>query len=272
MTRRAEGRDGHTAARITLLAVLVLAACGRAGRDGSDSTGGSAAAMPAAGATTAALPTAGASAGATTDATVGAAPAGVSTADSIAGRRPSPLPQPGGSVAPMRGASGGSASRAPSTGRPAVRPASNAGGAAGAGGAEQGSDTLRGTIAVVGSTPMTEVTIRPRGERPVTLVGGRVEQLRRLSGADVWVVGTRTAEGTLDVSRFAVRSVDGVAATDGMLTSDAGQLYLVTPDGHRHLVISPPPALREQVGARVWISGELAGTVVQFGVIQPRRG
>lgn len=133
-----------------------------------------------------------------------------------------------------------------------------------------GSDTLRGIIAIVGTEHEKQVIIRPPGARAVTLTGPRALVVGRTSGADVWVAGTRGDRNSLEVTRFAVRTVDGIAAIDGTLADDGGRLVLVTPDGQRHSVANPPEALRRHVGARVWISGNLNQGPVSYGIIQER--
>jgi hypothetical protein len=64
--------------------------------------------------------------------------------------------------------------------------------------------------------------------------------------------------------------VDGIAAVDGTLASDGGQLVLVTPDGKRHTIAHAPDALRRLVGGRVWISGNLSQGLVAYGVIRDK--
>jgi len=95
------------------------------------------------------------------------------------------------------------------------------------------------------------------------------DALMRLAGVEVWVRGT-SQEGQLMVSQLSVRSVNGVPAVDGMLASDGDALMLVTADGARHRLVTPPSALRSHVGARVWIAGPLNREPTTFGVIQNR--
>ena len=114
------------------------------------------------------------------------------------------------------------------------------------------------------------VVIRPPGGRAVTLAGPQASLVGRTSGADVWVAGAPSEGGTFTVSEFAVRSVDGVAALDGTLTSEGNGLVLITADGKRHVVANPPDALRQHVGGRVWISGNLSQGPVAYGIIQEK--
>lgn len=131
-------------------------------------------------------------------------------------------------------------------------------------------DTARGIVAVVGTSNESRVVLRPaRGGRPVTLIGPMARNMGRLSGADVWAVGTGDEHGQLRVSRYVVRSVDGTAALDGTLIVRGERLYVVTRDGEQHLIENPPAALKDQVGARVWVTG--AKGAVVYGVIEERR-
>jgi hypothetical protein len=134
-----------------------------------------------------------------------------------------------------------------------------------------GSDTARGIVAVVGAVPITEVVLRPATGRPITLTGPLAREIGVASGADVWVRGRRVDSRTIDVASYAVRSVDGVTAITGTLAADGDRLVLVTDDGRRHLIARPPAPLRQHVGARVWITGDLATTINAYGVLRPRR-
>ena len=127
-------------------------------------------------------------------------------------------------------------------------------------------DTVRGTVAVVGSFPVTSVVVRPPGGRDVTITGPLAREIRRAAGAEVWISGTRTAEG-VEASRYAVRRVDGDAVADGTLALEGDRMVLVTPNG-RHPIARPPQALRDMVGARVWLVGPLDGTIASYGVLR----
>ncbi len=133
------------------------------------------------------------------------------------------------------------------------------------------SDTARGRVAVVGSTPITQVVLRPPTGQSITLTGPLANEIRLASGADVWVRGRRVNERTFDVSSYAVRTVDGVPAVTGTLTTDGDRLVLVDDGGRRHMVANPPASLRQQVGARVWISGDLSTGLNAYGILRRRQ-
>ena len=127
-------------------------------------------------------------------------------------------------------------------------------------------DTVRGIVAETGSVPITSIVVRPAGGRSVTILGSLAPEIGRAAGAEVWVSGHRTAEG-LHAMRYAVRSVDGEPAVDGVLASEDGGLVLVTTGGRRRIV-RPPQALRGMIGARVWLVGPIEGGITSYGVLR----
>ena len=131
-------------------------------------------------------------------------------------------------------------------------------------------DTVRGIAAVVGAVPVTSVVVRPEIGPPVTLTGALATEVGRASGADVWVRGRRVGDRTIEVTRYAVRSVDGVPAVTGTLVAEGERFLLATDDGRRHRIMQPPASLREHVGARIWISGNLGSSITAYGVLRPR--
>lgn len=130
-------------------------------------------------------------------------------------------------------------------------------------------DTLRGTIAVVGTDPTAVVSLRTTISDPLLfLAGDEIPALRRLHGIDTWIAGRRTGENTFHVLAFEVRAVDGLPAVDGILTAEPAGLSLLTADGQKLLVQQPPPALRELAGARIWVAGPLHLPPAAWGLIQ----
>ena len=127
-------------------------------------------------------------------------------------------------------------------------------------------DTVRGTVAVVGSFPVTSVVVRPAGGRDVTVTGPLASEIRRAAGADVWISGMRSAEG-IEASRYVVRTVDGDAVVDGTVALEGDRVVLVTAQGRR-TIARPPQALRQMAGARVWLVGPLDGTIASYGVLR----
>jgi hypothetical protein len=132
-------------------------------------------------------------------------------------------------------------------------------------------DSARGVAAVVGSIPVTRVIVRPASGRPITVTGPLAREIGVASGADVWVRGPRAADGSIEATSYSVRSVDGVPAITGTLAAEGDRLVLVSDDGRRHPLARPPAPLRQQVGARVWITGDPAGAIGSFGILRPNR-
>lgn len=186
------------------------------------------------------------------------APALSAASDSV-GPLP-PAPAAGSPAAPSAPQSPGATPATSAPRRPMTTPSSP--------GASQrpAADTVRGTIAVVGSFPVTSVVVRPAGGRDVTITGPLAREIRRAAGADVWISGTRTAEG-IEAGRYVVRAVDGDAVVDGTVALEGDRLVLVTPQGRRPIA-RPPEALRGMVGARVWLVGPLDGTIASYGVLR----
>lgn len=142
-------------------------------------------------------------------------------------------------------------------------------------------DTLRGTLAIVGSEPLTEVVLRPAaGGTEVVLQGDAVPELRRVAGLEVWVAGSDAGPAAASaavaapgarafrVERFEVRAADGVPAVDGILVVVDDVAYLRVAGGAEHRIAHLPAALRGKVGARIWLSGRLDGNIEAFGVIR----
>lgn len=131
-------------------------------------------------------------------------------------------------------------------------------------------DTARGVIAITGAEPITGVSLRtPDGV--VSLTGPAAETLRQASGVEVQVAGALEADGALRVESYRVRSVDGVAAADGILELDRDAAVLVTPDGGRIRFAPAPERLRALEGRRVWIAGPPDGEPRSWGLLEAER-
>lgn len=158
-----------------------------------------------------------------------------------------------------------------SLGAMACAPAPEGHGAAPADAARAAADTLRGTVQVVGSEPVTSVVLAPAGGGADVVLEGDRRVLDRLAGLEVMVRGERVAGGRLRVTRTEVRAANGIPAVDGVLARDAGRDVLVMRDGTRRVVARLPEALRDAVGSRVWLAGPLDGDIDSFGIVVERR-
>jgi hypothetical protein len=242
---------GCRARRAAVAAAMVLAACqSRSGQ--SDSRQDSTAAT-------------GAAAAADRDASVADADTGAAGAtDTTAPTRSAgePPPSAGQGSAPRSGQGAGTRDEKAGGESPRPTPRRTAATATTA-------DSVRGVVRVVGSSPFRQVVVSPSGgDAPVTLVGPDTATLRKAAGLEVVVRGSRT-DGELRVTSFAVRSADGQPAVDGVLVRDGDGLALETAAGRVRLG-NPPAALRDLVGARVWVAGPLDTGPNPFGVLKAK--
>jgi hypothetical protein len=128
------------------------------------------------------------------------------------------------------------------------------------------SDTIIGTIQIVGSDPFPRTVILPAYSGiSLRLVGPPA--LQHVNGLGVQIVGQRAGD-QFTVKSFTVVSANGQPATDGRLLKDGDTLYIVTEDGVRHALVSPSPNLRSRVGQRVWVSGPLDREPIAYGFIE----
>jgi hypothetical protein len=134
-----------------------------------------------------------------------------------------------------------------------------------------GADTVRGIVSVVGTDRFHQVTVaRPGGGKHIGVTGPLAALVGHVAGADVWVAGTMTGTA-IEATRFIVRTVDGASAIDGTLKTEGAILYIITADGSRKRIVTPPPPLVGREGARVWITGDPARAVEAYGFIDPPR-
>ena len=131
-------------------------------------------------------------------------------------------------------------------------------------------DTIRGIISLVGADPRVWVRMVTLSRGTMQFTGPHERALAGLSGAEVWVAGkvveTDFGVTTFNASDFAVRSVDGLSAVDGVLVDRNGALSVSVPDGTSVAIRSAPDALRAHIGKRVWVTLS-SGDVQSFGVI-----
>jgi hypothetical protein len=180
------------------------------------------------------------------------ADSGTPASDSVAA--PGERPDAGRSEAGQGGAARG--------GAPSGTPAP-------AGGASHDSArVVRGTVRRVGSVPTARTVIEPAGGALVTLGGPQLAALRRVSGTEIEVRGVEEA-GTLVVQSFTVLSANGERALDGVLERDGEALALRTSSGRIRLP-NPPAALRDMIGARIWLTGDPTTGPNAYGVIEPK--
>lgn len=144
-------------------------------------------------------------------------------------------------------------------------------------------DTLRGVVQRIGNDPVSVMvlTVSKDGKRETHALRGDARTLlERVSGLEVVVRGSAKSEldmmaaprgaPVFEVTDFAVRAADGVAAVDGVLSEHGGKYVITTSDGVQHEIRSLPSQLRSQMGARVFLVGSLREIPSAYGVITPR--
>lgn len=139
-------------------------------------------------------------------------------------------------------------------------------------------DTARGIVRRVGNEPGDVLVLERSPRDMLALTGPGITLLRAVEGLEVAVTGRLTTArltaaaprpiSGFDVAEFSVRAMDGREAHDGTLVSRGGSYYLKMASGGELPVPSPPDALLEHVGARVWIAGPRGEPPRAFGVIR----
>ncbi len=140
--------------------------------------------------------------------------------------------------------------------------------------------SVEGIVQVVGNDPSPQVVLRGGSEAAVTqvaLVGELREELGRLSGVVVSVVGTPVEnpqaipEEAIDVTDYDVVSVNSEPAYLGLLEVRDGDWWL---EGeHSFRLANLPARLEGHAGSKVWITGPVDGgelRVQSFGIVARR--
>ena len=135
-----------------------------------------------------------------------------------------------------------------------------------AGGAES-VDSVAGTLRGVGSAPVN-VRLVIQGATGSATVGGALrDELRRLAGAEVTLLGRR--EGADFVATdYRVRSIDGRPVTLGTLEAVEGDYLRLRTDGGELVYLVGAPA-QLQPGQKVWVQGPRGVIVQSFGTVRP---
>lgn len=134
---------------------------------------------------------------------------------------------------------------------------------------------LRGRVVNSGTDRFTFTTLDVQGAPATRLTGTLRDELRTLSGAEVMVRGAIDSSGpgrALEVREYEVLSIGGKRPHVGRVLLRGDELWLAASDTLR--LIPALDALRERVGAKIWVVGtsEAGGTelrIESYGVIVP---
>lgn len=131
---------------------------------------------------------------------------------------------------------------------------------------------LEGRLRLAGSDPNVMVMLQPAAGGPeVQLTGEHLGELERLSGIDVSVVGSLSTapRRTVDVASYQIQSVNGRRPSVGVVVSRGGAFWLEGDTSVRLSIV--PDGLRNQIGAKVWIVGEMTDGSLRpesYGIIR----
>lgn len=155
--------------------------------------------------------------------------------------------------------------------RPSAVPASSVASAATNGFPAAALDTLRGTVLITGSDPVTRAVLRSAAGAAVELDDARAgPALRAASGLEVVVRGRAgRAPSPFAVHGFSVRAADGIVAIDGVLVLRGSVVSLARTEGDTVALPALPSSLRGSAGARVWLAGPLDRAPAAYGVLVP---
>jgi hypothetical protein len=138
-----------------------------------------------------------------------------------------------------------------------------------------GTDRAVGTVRVVGSAPLNvQVVLQPESGRAIRLTGPLREELERLSGAEVAVVGRLQpapdpmVDRQLHATSYEIVAVDGQPVIMGEIEAITdGWVRLRTPDGEIVHLSGAPASFR--VGQKVWVQGPRSVVVQTHGTLRP---
>ncbi len=130
-------------------------------------------------------------------------------------------------------------------------------------------ENMRGVVSITGTSFEQQIQLRTvNGFTRLLAPPADSVALSRLGGVEIDVHGTGDGN-TVHVTSFTAVRAGGQPVVDGVLTADGNALVLQTRTG-RVTLGNPPTALRQMIGARVWISGPLDAGPNSYGVIVPR--
>ena len=132
---------------------------------------------------------------------------------------------------------------------------------------------VRGQVEGMMPDPMEALIFRVEG-RTMQLTGELVQELARLTGAEVEVAGVLRSESPrplLEARGYRVVSVNDRPALAGILVEENGRLLLELSTGERVTLIGAESLAPGRVGAKVWVTGDRDGArivIESLGVIR----
>ncbi|NIP77699.1 MAG: hypothetical protein GWM90_00235 [Gemmatimonadetes bacterium] len=128
---------------------------------------------------------------------------------------------------------------------------------------------MTGVVQITGSTPFYQVMIET-DTASYEVHGEYRKELERLQGATVIATGQRK-DGDVTVEGYRILEIGGFQPVVGILESADDKLYVREEDGETIAITGAPEDLRAQLGAKVWVVLDDAGTVRGYGVIRDPR-
>ena len=107
----------------------------------------------------------------------------------------------------------------------------------------------------------------------VSLVGAMTEEIRRLSGARITVLGIPRPAAALDARTYAVLEVNGERPQVGVVTRRESGYALFLESGIVDIEAGSGAPLESMLGAKIWTLGPMAGEklrIQSYGMIRPR--
>ena len=138
--------------------------------------------------------------------------------------------------------------------------------------------SIRGTVVADASALPIQVYLQLGADKRVTVIGGDVQKLVSLDGAEVLLHGKWSGEvlpvfidepvsPPFALADFVVLAVGGRQAMDGVLGENEGRYYLRLTVGDAYWFEDAPSAFDTYIGKRIWVTGWQDRPPMTYGVI-----
>jgi hypothetical protein len=108
--------------------------------------------------------------------------------------------------------------------------------------------------------------------RTIGIVGELAEEIRRLSGAQVTILGEPGPDGAIQARTYAVIEINGERPEVGVISRRSMGYVLFLESGELPLASRGAAPLRSLVGSKIWALGQRQGEelhIESYGVIRP---